>query len=176
MPGAGAAPRGLRGLAGVWARPAAAGQALRASSFAGVSLVEVTALAPAMCAGSGGEAGRAREPRGWPGPRGERGSVGVGGVAQPGVRQLDSPDPGGGEGTWTPPGQKKLWQDRAGLPHHPVPLPLSSLPLGWGGLFLNPHFLELTPPRPPTPLAHQYPLPGTGTCIGNDLYFSLTSN
>lgn len=174
-------PGGLRGLAGVWARLAAAGQALcalRAPSFAGVSLVEVTALAPAMCAGrrGGGE------------KQGGQGSLG-GGLG-PGVREgvwgwgggpardyvaglpipwgwgghLDASRPEAVAGLGRPPPPPRTLATE-----QPAPLLGRSLP---DPTFLGAH----SPPHLHPPLAHQYPLPRTGTRIGNDLYFPLTSN
>lgn len=101
----------------------------------------------------GGEAGRQGSlGGGWPGPRGERESMGVGCVAQPGIMQLDSSYPGGGEGTGTSPGLK-LWQDWAGLPHRPLPLPHASCPSLLGRALPEPTSLG-APPSPtltPTP-------------------------
>lgn len=63
---------------------------------------------------------------------------------------------GGTGGHRTPPGPKKLWQDWAGLPHRPLPLPQGILAPLLGRTLPEPTFLgaHFPPPTPtPTPIS-----------------------
>lgn len=77
---------------------------------------------------------------------------------------------GGTGGHRTPPGPKKLWQDWAGLPHRPLPLPQGILAPLLGRTLPEPTFLGA---HFPPPLPHQYPLPRTWNLHGKrPLFFS----